>query len=417
MTSFEVIYRAVPRAPFFLLLYAGTDASRAAQLRMTIAERAELRQFFQASSWEEASELAGRQELRVGWFDGCLLVVWDLGDPPVGEIFNWLKALPKWPAGQVAAFLVADTEPVLSFQDFLALIDRDFAGVGEFDACLDSVRHWCTPGEPLDLGLPFSKRPSRWLRDLKHDYIGNTILIYREKFEELGLLVAEREIDLIASVLRNLLCPVDARIAVRGLSAESEEEESALHRRIYSTPFRIVAPTSLGKLLAAEYTEGVDFDLYWTMKEAAGLLGAAAQQGCAHVLLRAPEEEVHAIRPAPGNPGELPTVLVAESAPCLRWRAWQAQLAANVIGAYAVSDLEGTRSGKPILVAQRPYWRACAFLSLQGLFDRLIELLIQTHAELDLGTPKLKEQVFRSLAAVVSARTLYLGQTGTGNGP
>jgi hypothetical protein len=417
VTDFEAICLAVPRAPFFLLFYAGADSGRAARLRAAITGKAELRQFVQASSREEAAELLAHPDLRVGWFDGCLLVVWDLDAPTVGEARDWLRGLPKWPSGQVATFLVAEEEPALSFQDLLAFIDRDFADVGDFDACLDIVGRWCSPGGPLDLGLPFHKRPSRWLRDLKHDYIGNLVLIFRETLEGLGLLAAQREIDFIASVLRNLLSPVESRIAVRGLTAESEEEESALYQSIYSTPFRIVAPASLGRLLAEEYTEGVDYVLYPSLDDAAGLLNAAGEEGCARVLLRLPGRQEPALRPAPpGSPGELPIVLVGESELRLGWHAWQARLAANRIGFYAVSELEGRRSGKPILVTQRPYWRACAFLSLQGLFDRLVELIAQTHAAIRPEAPKLKEQVFRSLAAVGSARALYLGQTRTGDG-
>lgn len=417
MTDFEAICRTGPRSPFFLLFYTGADQERAARLGAAVAERAELRQFVHASSRQEAAELLARQDLRIGRFDGCLLVVWDLGAPPAGEARDWLRGLPKWPSGQVAAFLVAEEEPALSFQDLLAFIDRDFADVGDFDGCLETVGRWCSPDGPLDFGLPFPKRPSRWLHDFKHDYIGNVVLIFREALESLGLLAAQREIDLIASVLRNLLSPVDSRVAVRGLSADSEEEESALHQRIYSTAFRIVAPASLGRLLAEEYTEGVDYVLYSSLDDAAGLLDEAGRDGCARVLLRPPDGKQPALRPAPpGSPGELPTVLVSEPELRLGWHVWQARLAANQIGFYTGSELEGRRSGKPILVTQRPYWRACAFLSLQGLFDRLVELIAQTHAAIGSEAPKLKEQVFRSLAAVGSARALYLGQTRTGDG-
>ncbi len=413
MTDFEAICRAAPRSPFFLLFYAGPDAARAARLRAAVADSAELRQFVHASSRDEAVERLARQDLRVGWFDGCLLVVWDLGGPPVGEVRNWLTALPKWPSGQVVAFLVADSEPALSFQDLFALVDRDFAGVGDFYACLDNVVRWCSPGGLSDFGLAFPKRPSRWLRDLRHDYIGNAVLIFRDTLEGRGLLTAQREIDLIAIVLRNLLSPVDSRIAVRGLPAESEEEESALHRRIYSTPFRIVAPASVGRLLAEEYSEGDDYVLYSSPEDAVGLLDAASQEGCARVLLRSPGEKEPQLRPSlPGGPGELPTVLVGEPEFRLGWRAWQARLAANEVSSYTFSELEGRRSGKPILVAQRPYWRACAFLPLPSLFERLLELLAQTHAAVGPEPSKLREQVFRTLAAVGSARALYLGQIG-----
>jgi hypothetical protein len=417
VTEFEAICCGVPRAPFFLLFYAGADAGRAARLRAAVAERAEMRQLVHVSSRDEAAAELARPDLRVGWFDGCLLVVWDLGSPAAGEIRDWLAALPRWPSGQVVAFLVADGDPALSFQDLLALVDRDFAGVGDFDACLDSVGRWCDPDGLPDLGLPFPKRPSRWLRDLRHDYISNVVLIFRETLESLGLLAAQREVDLIASVLRNLLSPADSKIAPRGLPAESEEEESALYRRVYSTPFRIVAPASLGNLLAEEYTEGDDYVLYASLDDAAGLLDAAGQEGRARVLLRPPGEEEPGPHPAPpGGPGELPVVLVGESELRLGWHAWQGRLAANEIGSYTVSELAGRRSGRPIVAAQLPYWRACAFLSIEDLFDRLIELLAQTHAAIGPEPPKLKEQVFRALAAVGSARALYLGQTRTGDG-
>lgn len=409
MTSLEEICRATPRAPFFLLLYVGTDAERASRLRAAVEEKAELRGFFHASSREEAAELVDKRELRVGWLDGCLLVIWDLGDHPAQGLGDWLARLPRWPSGQVVAFLVAEAGPELSFQDFLACVDRDFAVVGDFETCLARIRQWCSPGEQPDFGLPFLKRPSRWLRDLKHDYIVNTVLIQRESFEALGLLAEQREIDLIVSVLRNLLSFPDSKIEIRGLQADYADEESALYRNIYSTKFRIVAPANLTEILAAEYEEGADFVTYRSPEEAAERLEAAARDGCARILLQAPDAQL------PWDSRDLPVVLVAEQAQHLDWQGWQVRLSKNVIGSYSVSDLSKRRSGKPLLVAQRPYWRACACLPLPDIFDRLVELLAGTWTAA--GEPKLKEYVFRSLAAVVSARAVYLGQTGTGDGP
>jgi hypothetical protein len=409
VTSLKEICLATPRAPFFLLLYVGTNAERASRLRTAVEEKAEMRGFFHASSRTEAAELVDKRELRVGWLDGCLLVVWDLGDQPTRGIGDWLARLPRWPSGQVVAFLIAETEPELSFQDFLACVDRDFAGVGDFETCLARIEQWCTPGEPPDFGLPFLKRPSRWLRDLKHDYIVNTVLIQRSSFEALGLLAKQREIDLIVSVLRNLLAYPDSKIEVRGLQADYADEEGALYRKVYSTPFRIVAPADLTEMLAAEYEEGVDFVTYRSSEEAAERLVAAARDGCARILLQAPDAQL------PEGSGDLPVVLIAEPAQHLGWQGCQERLSTNVIGSYSVSDLPKRRSGKPLLVAQRPYWRACAALPFPALFDRLIELLVGTWAAA--GEPKLKEDVFRSLAVVASARAVYLGQTGTGDGP
>jgi len=415
VTSLDEICRATPRAPFFLLLYVGADAERASRLRMAVGESAELREVFHASSREEATALVDRKDLRVGWLDGCLLVIWDLGDHPEKDIIGWLARLPRWPSGQVVAFLVAGTGPKLSSQDFLACVDRDFAGIGDFETCLTRVKQWCSPGKHPDFGLPFLKRPSRWLRDLKHDYIVNTVLIHRSSLADLGLLIVQREVDLIVNVLRNLMTSPDSKIEVRGLPAEYAEEESALYREVYSTPFRIVAPDSLAKLLAAEYVEGADFVVYRTMEEAVEMIDAAAREGYARILLQAPDTKLPHVQPRASGSGGLPIVLIAEQAQHLEWREWQAQLAANVIGSYPLSDLDKRRSSKPLLVAQRPYWRACAVLTLPGLFDRLIELLIRTWVTV--REPKLKEYVFQSLAAIVSAKAVYLGQTGTGNGP
>jgi hypothetical protein len=363
--------------------------------------------------------LFGSEDLHINRFEGCLLVVWEIGGLPTPQIGGWVAELPTPPSAQVACFLVADAQQTLAFHDFLALIDRDFAGMGDFTACLESLRAWCglapASGAP-DLGLPFVKRPSRWLRDLKHDFIVNTVLINRASFEELGLLRAEREIDYIGSVLRNLLCTSESRISVRGLLAESEAEESMLYQLVYSTPCRMVAPASLAATLAAEYKEGVDFMLYQTPEAAAEFLDAAGQEGCARILFQTLGVSLPEVRPVTHGPAELPTVLVAEPAPQKTWREWQAQLAGNMVGSYSVSGLDGRRSGKRVVAAQRPYWRACAFLALPSLFDRLIELLIQTHVAVKRGAPRLEERTFRSLVAIGSAKAVYLGQSVTGDG-
>lgn len=410
MSHFDAIRGAALHAPFFHLLYLGADVDRASHVRSIIEERAELRQFSQVSSWAQAASLL--DEMRVGMYEGCLLILCDPKDLGGREIREWLATLSPWPSGQVMAFLVLEESPQLSFHDFLGLADRDFAGLGSFEACLETLRRWCSGKGDLDLGLAFTKSPSRWLRSLKHDYVSNTVLIYREVFEGLGLLMEQREIDLIGNVLRNLLCLSDSKLAVRSLAADREEEESDLFRRIYSTPVRLVAPARLeSQLTAADYSAGQDFVCYQTLEEVGGFLEAAAREGCSSILLKSSDARFSG--DAVGNP---PVVLIDGEAPRLGWSGWQARLRENVIGSYAASDLARLRSHQPVLVAQRPSWRACAIRPLPDLFDRLVELLVLTHEAVEQGAPKLKEFVLRSLAAVCAARALYLGQTGTGDG-
>ena len=113
------------------------------------------------------------------------------------------------------------------------------------------------------------------------------------------------------------------------------------------------------------------------------------------------------------GPSGLPTILVAEPALELTWREWQARLADNVVGSYAMAELETKRSGQRVVVAQRSCWRACSVLSLPALFDRLIEFLEKTHAAVGVDTPSLRQKVFLSLAAIDAARKMYLGEAHT----
>ncbi|HXO42368.1 MAG TPA: hypothetical protein VN999_13020 [Thermoanaerobaculia bacterium] len=413
MTSVNEICRRIPRAPFFSLLYIGKDAGRAKRLRATLEDLGVLRGFWQAGSVAEAAAL-DPEALYVGKFAGCLLLVWDLGETPLAQARGLLNRLPHV-TGQAVGFVIAEPAPILPLGDLWAWIDANFFAAGDFSACLESLRRWCggagTECGALDLTLPFIKQPSRWLRDLAHDHVG-LVLLERPFFEAAQLWEAQQEIDLLGNILRNLLCAMDAPIAARRLSAVGDEP-CELYRQVYSRPPQMFGPESMASQLAVEYEEGEDYMLYKSAENAAELLAKAAPEGRARIVFLAPSVGLAEASPAATAMAELPAILIGETAAELSWQDWQRQLARNVIGSYAAGDLERQRSGKRILVAQRPYWRACALLSLPALFDRLLERLVQTHAALAAAAPQHEQRITQSLLAIDSARKLYLGESST----
>lgn len=411
MTNIAKLCRDVARAPFFVVACIGMDEDRAEQVRSLMEDLGVLKGFYCVDAPADLAELDPAL-LHVGDLAGCLLVVWDIGGRSVREAVDLLDRVPLATV-QMVGVLLAEEDPRLSLKDFLSLVGRDFASCGDFAMCLGSLQKWCgrvTAGTPaLDLTLPFLKEPSRWLRGLKHDHIVNTVSIHRASFEVPELWRMQLDIDFIGVVLRNLLCATEPTMAVRGLSAEGGEE-SPFYKQVYSSPVRIVAPASLAAPLAAEYREGVDFVLYDGAEAGADLLAAATREGYARIFFKAPEMELPKVEMITVGPRELPTVLVAETAPELTWREWQARLADNVVGSYAEAELGTRRSGQRVVSAQRSCWRACAFLSLPALFDRLIHLLEQTHEAVGEDPPSLRQKVFLSLAAIDAARRIYLGE-------
>lgn len=412
MTRFEEICRHIVREPFFDLAYVGRDAARAGMVRSVVEDSRTLKGFHHVGTPADLANL-GPRVLHVGKLAGCLLVVWDIGGKSVRQALDLLDQFPS-ATGQVAGFLLADERQQFSLKDFFTLVGRNFVSLGDFESCLKNLQGWCGGAAAsgvgsLDLTLPFVKEPSRWLRGLKHDYIANGVMIQKAHFEELDLWRMQLDIDFISTVLRNVLCATEPSIAVRGLSAQTGEE-SQFFREVYSSPVRIVAPASLAAPLAAEYREGVDFVLYDGAEAGATLLAAATCEGYARILFKAPDMELTGVETMTVGPRELPTILVAETAPEQTWRGWQTRLADNVVGSYAVAELEARRSSQRVVSAQRSCWRACAFLSLPALFDRLIELLERTHEAVGEDPPFLQQKIFLSLAAIAAARKMYLGE-------
>jgi len=303
---------------YYHVLYVGGELEQEAAVRAEVERFAEVRASHWVASAAEAGPLLAERKLHVGKLEGCLLVFWELDTAP-SKLDAALRSLPDHlGSAQAVGFVVTPTDPALSWRDLIGLIGRDFAFIGPLETCLEAIRTWCgslVPGKRSgELSLPFRKRPSRWIRDLKHDYIVNVALAqpFRSNLETQGLWELQREIDLLQNVLSNLLCFPWSESVERGIPITELPEACPLYLKVYAdAKCRIVAPTALASILERDYTVGEDLVLYSDEDAVAGELEAAARDACAPILFRAPESKLSTEWESAAAPFRVPTVDVS----------------------------------------------------------------------------------------------------------
>lgn len=413
-----------PCHPYYHLLYVGGDPGKKEAVQAEVERFGEVRASRWVASPDEAERLFAEGELHVGKYEGCLLVFWTVDETAPPQHDAGLDVLPRYlGSAQAIGFVVTRADPALSLRGLIDLIGRDFAFIGPFETCLEAVRTWCGPPVPgskvADLRLPYRKRPSRWVRDLKHDYIVNGSLAqpFRSVLEAHGLWELQREIDLLQNVLSNLLCFPWSENVERAIPPTELSEASSLYRQVYSgRRCRIVAPAALAAVLEIDCVEGEDLTLYASEEAIPGQLESAARDGFAPILLRAPEARLPAGWEGIAKPFRVPTLLVSSAPYRVGPNSWRASLADNVVGSYTQAELESLSGRSTVVAAKRSFWRLCTHLTLAEVFDHLIDRFVTTYeglgeADENLG---LREQVFRSLAMVWSAKGLYCAETTNG---
>lgn len=412
------------RRPHYKVLYVGGDRGQEEVVRAEVERRGEVCSSSWVASAGEAELLFAGSDLHVGKFEGCLLVFWTLDDTVPPQLDAGLDVLPRYlGSAQAVGFAVTRREPELSFRGLIDLISRDFAFIGRFESCLEAVRSWCGPpvtgsGSGV-LGLPYRKRPSRWVRDLKHDYLVNGALAqpFRSVLQEHGLWESQREIDLLQNGLSNLLCFPWSDNVERALPPAELAEACSLYEKVYAGHrCRIVAPSTLAAVLKRDGVEGEELALYATEEAIPRRLESAVRDGFAPILLRAPEVRLPAGWEEAAKPFRVPEVLVSSAPYRASPGSWRVLLAGNVVGFYTRAEIEDVCGRLTVVAAKRRFWRLCSHLSLAEVFDHLIDRFIATYEGLGEGDENfgLREQVFRSLAMVWSAKELYCDETTNG---
>lgn len=359
---------------------------------------------------------------------GCLVVMWDLdavrdgqprGETVLSELVTERFELASRWSTQRVTFGFAETTPRLSFLDLVELVDRNVAYLGSFDDCVDTLNRWCgPPDEPGLLGRPFKKLPSKWLRNLHHDYLnGGVLSMYTgPHVKGLGLLAEQQVVDYWQDALRNVLVHVRESRPCRAMRSFRLEDEPEVVRKLANTPFRLIVPHWLREdLREREQVDGEDFLTYRSRGEAIASATALTGEGVFHVLLWDGNDPPEVVRPEVGA-APVPVVLVGEEAPQASWSDWQRLLRRNVLGGYSRAELVGRNArGTSILGLKPARWRPFCFRSSPDAFADMCKVMSRSLESLRpaIGEGRSRKLAW-SLAEIEAARELYFGSSELG---
>ncbi len=358
---------------------------------------------------------------------GCLVTLWDLDALGVGEeageghlggeVRELLGQTARW-AGQHVAFGSSKGYGRLSFFNFTRAIDANLAFVGTAADCETVLRWWCgTDTSPGLLREAFKKPPSRWLCDVRHDYVARGVLsqLVRESVEELGLVEDQKVVDFWQDALRNVLVHRLRNVASRAMVGASLADEPELVRRIASTPFRLVAPRWVADRLSERGSEaGRDFLSYGSGEEAVSVSKSLASEGVAHALFWEGDDPPMLSGPETA-PAAVPTLLVGSEPPRRTWSEWQNLLSRNVLGGFGREELTAQdRGGASILDIKPSRWRPFCFRSLAEALADIRCVMKRSIDELGPAIgPDRTAKLAWSLRGIDAARALYFGPPGT----
>jgi hypothetical protein len=421
MTDFEEIAQTWWKEPFFHLLYVGAEDERSRAILDWCRSRP---RFTKANSiaasidnLDGIAEFIAVHQLRVGRFQGVLIVVLDLGpnatDDSLSALLSRLEHRAPWSdSTQRVLFLLTSAQLHVSFRSFINSISRQICGIGDLPRCIKALEEWTEKkpaSEPtIDLRLPFSKTPSGWLKNIRHDYIVNIIqqCLFKETTDA-GLWDVQYRIDLWQNALRNIL--VEPLEKNRTLFFDySIGDAKELQACLFPTPFRLLVPISVARILGSDMESETDYLPYDTIENARDLMAQETAVGHACILVYSDEVLVHPAGLAPGMARFIPTIHVRENSLRLPWDRWRQELYCNLLGAFDFAEFTRTIAGTSFAKVKRAFWSSFYFRSLPEAVDEVIDCMMQTYAGIHERTNSAElESLFRCIASVRSARGLY----------
>ncbi len=380
----------VDAEPYSFLLYVGgkTDAAR---VLLDEAQKSGL--FTKIFSVEPARgdvrALEIDRELHVANYRGCLVVVWDF-DFLAAErrrahgVFHsghgqshdastlgaglpaakTLLAARRWSA-QVIGFGLCSSPPRVRFRDFVTLISCEIAAVGDLETCRSSLQTWCsTHGHAtgLRLAASFDKRPSGWLRFIRHDFMCLARDHHvRPLLADFKLEERFARVDYLQDALCNVLLFIDSNRRSQLLDDASLPEDLAQERSAGKEV--LLAPTVLAEDLAnTGAIEGLEVKAYDDLRSAIQLARESQTAAIPCILLWYGDEEPPVMTDPQGQVST-PVVWCGDVAPQATWPQWKSLLARNVLGGFSRADLvgRGVENKLPILEIKPSRWRAFCF--------------------------------------------------------
>lgn len=416
--------------PFFHLLYVGGDSDASTDLLAAARESGWFEKVLRVEPRRDdlidVDELAKAEELYVGVFRGCLVVVWDFDGlwPSYGDsalrntarIAERVQQARKWSQQVIGFGLTTTTPPASSFLELAELIAGDVAAVGDAGTCLETLRRWCAPSrETLGLRASFQKGPSGWLRYIKHDYLNNGVLSSRLRpaLDATGLADRQPVIDFWQNALRNVLIDVRSNVRARAFTAEGIDDEPEIVRTLHATAFQLVAPDCLEEdLRKVGFVAGEDYSVYTSSSDAVARVGKLRKEGTASVLLWQDSLEPPRLEGLEGRARVTPTVLVGrDEPPRADWHLWRQLFSRNVLGGFSREELlrPGPRRVS-ILECKPSCWRPFCFQTLAGAVDEIRDRMIETYLGLSEHlSDGQRKKLHRSAAEVEAAHEHYFG--------
>jgi hypothetical protein len=426
LDNLERVARNHFEQPYFRFLYVGDHSSRWEALRQA-AEATGWFETIKAISQKELREnaIARTRRMEFGVVDlrGCLVEVWDLADQPASgtELTDTLRGLPVealW-SPQTVRFGLAPDGQELRFRDFIAAIEKNFAGVGGFADCIQAIGAWCGAGsieDPRKLRMSCTKSPAVWLASLKHDYFGNVIGRFPKRPAELSKALISN--DFWHDAARNVLRFPFQNSPARSLAVESDAASDVdLIRRIALTPCELIVPTWLEESIeACGWKRGVEYSVYDSGEEVEACLEAASQRGHTRILIQDTALMPGAATADDVPNAEVPRILAGDPEQRRTWQGWTEALSANLLGSFSMSDFVNSQSRNCLPVSKAAYWKPFCFVTLPESMERILSPMLEVYAWLETQTASsvndaLRLDLFRCIAQVWYATGLYFGDS------
>ena len=390
-------------APVFRLLYVGSD-NRMEKTLPKIRKKCDL-EIHSVSSLNKAVE--EYPLIRVGKRRSCCFILLDMES--LGLDVEGLKQAidQKWSGNVVFLGLIGKTLPELSFLQWTELVAHDvlhFISKDEITATLEQFTskpkgHVQFP----NFALPFQKRPSLWLRKIRHDY-ANLLMGSMPDLVKAGLGKEQTELDLIQNILRNILAFPLENSSSRLLTQEDDNNECQLFHELVDRDALFLTPGSIDNLPKKWKPDG-QYKLYENLDELERLIHQAGEDKTPIVISKTQDLDDILDRFKNHKP-HLPIILVDEQIPSFKEKKWRKLLRSGVIGAYGLNQLQSENTH--VFSNKRAYWKACGLMSFEGMFDRLLFLLEKTHEALDPDSGG-RQRIVNVWCMVRNAKALYLG--------
>jgi len=402
--------------PFFHLLFMGGDTEIGTRVVEEARSWGNVEKAALTSSISHGFKIWQEQEFRIGKSHGCQLMVLHQDSLEYQNITDLVKALGEYDWKGFHAFFVLSNE-YYSFSDHVNFISKNVMFCGDLPQFSDLLNRLISIDEAVcfpSLVVPFQKKPSEWIRQFKHDYFGGFYAANNTSIVEHGLLGVQREIDFLQDVLRNVLVFHRNNSHARFLKPSDETLESDICRQALDTEAFLVCPVSLAGSLPSYWQEGMDYYIYENIDQARELLTQNCEEDQVGILACT---EIFDYESVFAGTAQMPVwVVIGDHEEKQTLQGWQQLCDRNLAGAFSLKALMEEEGCPHLFAIKRSYWKVLALRTLPQIFDRIIQLLVQTWNQLE---PELSEnykrRIFFSYASICNARALYLSNTTKGD--